>query len=148
MKVKCIYCENEFDITENRFDESYPVCIPCDDKNKSDMDKAMQEFIEIENEIHKKDQRLLNAIKSVKGDSYYDALCDLMQETECTSEFSIVDKPKGDYQKEYWHNEIQGVWVDQWCNGGYVGDDFQGDIYVKIKRKNKRDKCIKLPYPM
>ena len=104
--------------------------------------------MEYENQIFKKDQRLLNAIKSIKGEPYLKALGELIEGLDQTSDYSIVDKPKGNYQREYWHKEIQGGWVDQWRNGGYTGDDYAGDVYVKIKRKNKKDKYLRIPYSM
>lgn len=133
---------------KNRFDNRHSVCIPCDKKNNLEMGKIMDELIEIENDIFRKDQRLMKSIESIKGYSFYNALCELIKELDQTSEYSIVDNPKGNYQKEYWHKEIQGIWVDQWCNGGYAGDDFAGYVYVKIKRKNKRDRYLKIPYLM
>ncbi|OJX63101.1 hypothetical protein [Dysgonomonas sp. 37-18] len=147
-KVKCNWCFCEFDSKDNRFDDYCPVCPKCDDKNKADMDKAMSEFFQYEAECNRKDQRVINAIKTVKGNSFHKSLGDLIEDLDRTSGYSIVDKPKGNYQKEYWHKEIQGVWVDQWCNGGYSGDEFAGDVYVKIKRQNKKDKYLKIPYSM
>ncbi len=147
-KIKCEWCQCEFDSKDNRFDDYYPVCPKCDDKNKADMDKAMKEYVEYENETIRKDQRLLNAIKSIKGVSFCKSLGDMIEELDQTANYLLVDKPKGNYQKEYWHKEIRGVWVDQWRNGGYTGDDFAGDVYVKIKRNNKRDKYLKIPYSM
>lgn len=147
-KIKCGWCQCEFDGKDNRFDDHCPVCPKCDDKNKADMDKAMKEYIEYENETIRKDQRLLNAIKRIKGASFCKSLGDMIEELDQTANYSLVDKPKGNYQKEYWHKEIRGVWVDQWRNGGYTGDDFAGDVYVKIKRKNKIDRYLKIPYSM
>lgn len=147
-KIKCGWCSCEFDSKDNRFDDMYPVCPKCDDKNKSDMDQAMKEWIEHNNLIRLKDERVLKAIKQVKGESFYKALGELIDDLESTFDYSFVDKPKGNYQKEYWHKEIQGVWVDQWCNGGYVGDDFQGDVYVRVRRKDKKDRYLKIPYSM
>ena len=147
-KIKCEWCQSDFDSKDNRFDDHFAICPKCDDKNKAEMDKAMKECIEYENEIARKDQRLLNEIKYIKGESYIKALGELIESLDQTSGYSIVDKPKGDYQKEYWHEEISGIWVDQWRNGGYTGDDFAGDVYVKIKRNNKIDKYLKIPYSM
>lgn len=147
-KIKCGWCSCEFDTKDNRYDDMYPVCPKCDDENKADMDRAMKEWIEHDNLIRFKDERVLKAIKQVKGESFYNALGELIDDLEYTFDYSFVDKPKGNYQKEYWHKEIQGVWVDQWCNGGYVGDDFQGDVYVRIRRKDKKDRYLKIPYSM
>lgn len=147
-KVKCIYCDGYFSESDNKFEDEYPVCPTCDEKNKKELGEALDQLMEYENGIFQRDQRLLNAIKSIKGEPYLKALGELIEELDQTSDYSIVDKPKGDYQKEYWHKEIRGVWVDQWRNGGYTGDDFAGDVYVKIKRKNKKDKYLKIPYSM
>ncbi len=147
-KVKCIYCDEYFSDSDNKFEDEYPVCPACDEKNKYYLGEALDQLMEYENQIFKKDQRLLNAIKSIKGEPYLKALGELIEGLDQTSDYSIVDKPKGNYQREYWHKEIQGVWVDQWRNGGYTGDDYAGDVYVKIKRKNKKDKYLRIPYSM
>jgi hypothetical protein len=147
-KIKCSWCSCEFNSKDNRFEDWNPVCPACDDKNTADMDKAMKEYIEYEIECNRKDQRLLNAIKSIKDISFYESIGKLIDDLDRTANYSLVDSPEGNYQKEYWHKEIQGVWVDQYCNGGYSGDDFKGDVYVKIKRKNRKDKFLKIPYSM
>lgn len=45
----------------------------------------------------------------------------------------IVSKPKGDFQDS--NNSLLKVWVNQTTNGGYTGDDFAGDVYVKLKNR-------------
>lgn len=140
---KCTWCNKQVELLENM-----PICAECDRKEKEQMQKAYAEFIEYENNIYKKDMRLLNAIKSVKGESFEKALGELIKELDRTFDYSIVNNPTGNYQKEYWHKEIRGVWVDQYVNGGMEGDSFEGYVYVKIKRKGKNDRYLKIPYSM
>lgn len=42
-------------------------------------------------------------------------------------DFSVVTKPVGEYQDCY------GYFVDQYCNGGYSGDEFRGWICFPMK---------------
>ncbi|MBW2969442.1 hypothetical protein KY314_05020 [Candidatus Woesearchaeota archaeon] len=43
--------------------------------------------------------------------------------------FKIVNEPTGNKQEE-WDGFF--VWVDQWRDGGYTGDDFAGYCYFKL----------------
>ena len=44
--------------------------------------------------------------------------------------FEIVDSPKGEKQTE--KDDTIEVWINQTTNGGYTGDSFAGDVYVKL----------------
>lgn len=118
------------------------------EQDKRDLDEAMRILEEQTLRQCARDKRILNAIRKINGDSFHDELKDIIIDLDQCGGFSIVDEPKGSYQTEDWGIIIPGVWVDQWRNGGYTGDDFAGDVYVKITRPNKTDKYLKLPYQM
>lgn len=42
--------------------------------------------------------------------------------------FNIEKKPKG--KKE--NNKLLEIWINETTSGGYSGDDFEGDVYIKI----------------
>lgn len=65
-------------------------------------------------------------------------LCELYDEifdnnTYCNGQFSIDTDARGE-KYEVKDSSIE-VWVNQTRNGGYTGDDFAGDIYVKLNDK-------------
>ena len=116
-------------------------------ENDMTLDEIYADLAEYDNKIDTHNQRLLKAIKSVKGKDYFNDLKAYMEEsTEYLNKCVLVDTPKGDYQSEEEFPLLGGVWVDQWRNGGYTGDDFAGDLYVKIERENKKEKYLKIPY--
>ena len=55
---------------------------------------------------------------------------EIYRDCEEGDNFSIVKKPEGDKQNS--DESSLKVWVNQTCNGGYTGDDFSGDIFIKI----------------
>lgn len=93
--------------------------------------------------VKRVNNRILRAIKSVKGKVFAKELLSVIKESEgVVGPWKIVKKPKGGYQDEDYGTIIKGWWVDQWRNGGYEGDDFAGDIYIKLKK----DKYLKIYY--
>lgn len=96
------------------------------------MDDFHKEMIAIENKVFRKNQRLLNAIKSVKGEAFHKELEEVIYSSEgIVGVAEIVKTPVGNYQDEG-GELIPGIWVDQTTNGGYTGDEFAGTVCVKI----------------
>lgn len=47
--------------------------------------------------------------------------------------YEIVDSYKGDKEdEEEFCGSLDFIYIDQWRNGGYIGDDFAGDIYIPL----------------
>lgn len=78
-------------------------------------------------------QRILKAIKAVKGQEYHDYLVEMLEENEQQGEMEITHHPEGKYQDENDYGPIKGCWVDQHINGGYTGDEYAGYVYVELK---------------
>jgi hypothetical protein len=119
---------NEPDLSLNKFTDSYI-------KNELDMEKGMDEYFKWLQEVDKRNNRVLRAIKSVKGKTYYRHLISYLKDASVTewSEFEIVREPLGDEQKvtEYGRS-IKKEWVEQW-SVGTEGDSFEGYIYLELK---------------
>ena len=92
-------------------------------------------------EVRRMNDRITKVIEAIRGKEFVKDILDCAEEIEVHGPWQIVRKTKGSYQKEE-YNVIKGMWVDQWCNGGYVGDDFQGDVYIEIKK----DRFLKMGY--
>lgn len=115
------------------------------DLNKS-MENAMAEYGKWQDEyygnIQRVNNRIIKAIKSVKGKKFEKNFIDLVTELEIGGNFwSFTGEPCGSPQNES-YGLIKQFWVDQWRDGGYTGDDFAGDIYIKLKDK----KFLKMGY--
>lgn len=107
-------------------------------KNEIAMEAGMQEYFDGLAEVDKRNNRILKAVKSVKGKSFYKHLINLIKDASPTEwhEWEIVKEPCGDKQAENgFGREIKCIWVDQW-SVGTEGDSFEGYICVRLK-KNK-----------
>ena len=88
--------------------------------------------------------RLLRAIKSVKGNTFYKYLVDIIKESEGINGMaSIVSKPVGTFSDEKYGRQIKGIWVDQQAVG-CEGDSWAGTVCVEIKP----NKFLKFDYSM
>ncbi len=91
------------------------------------------------NEIARSNKRLLRAIKSVKGDTFYRNIKKALKElTEgCyhieEMKYEIVRKTSGLWQNHSFGKEIKGRWTEQWSEGT-EGDSWGGYIYIEIKK--------------
>lgn len=83
-------------------------------------------------EVNKKDQEVLKSVKNKVDNKIYQDILFSIEESEFTFDYIITDKPKGKYQKEDGFESLQGQWVDQTTNGGFIGDEFAGTISIKI----------------
>lgn len=112
--------------------------------NEIAMKKGMQEYYDYLKEENRKNQRLLNAIKKVKGKTFYKYLLDIIEESEGIKGLAqIVKEPIGTFQKENYGRQINGIWVDQW-SVGMEGDSYEGFVCVQLKS----NKFLKFGYSM
>lgn len=89
-------------------------------------------------ELNRKNVRLFKALLNVKGFAFVSGLLKDFHESECSGEITIVNKPRGENQKDYW-GATKGVFVEQY-EEGWEGDSFWGYIYFPIK-KGKYLRC-------
>ena len=101
-----------------------------EDKNED----YLEEWISSEGKERMKEASILNDVKSKVSEGVYDDILHFISGHDETRDYKITDKPKGEYQEEEEYDHLQGVYVDQTCNGGYVGDDFAGTISIEIGR--------------
>lgn len=112
-------------------------------KNEQIEQDYLVNFLEYEKEITRKNNRLLDAIRKVKGKEFYQELLDVIKDSEGIYGLAeLVSKPIGQYQDE--GDLIPGIWVNQTENGGITGDSFFGTVCVRIKEK----KYLKFYYSM
>lgn len=100
--------------------------------DKEICDQYIKDEINYYLEIDRCNDRLLRAIETLKGEQFVNDLKECMEESEQGGRIIITNKTAGQYQDEDW-GVIKGAWIDQHVNGGMTGDDFQGNIYIRIK---------------
>lgn len=129
-------------------DPHYPVAKMAEDylNDQITMEKGMDEYYECLKKIAAYNDRILKAIKSVRGKTFYNHLVSFIKDAEaCDHEqFEIISKPIGEEQSVSEYGRfIKKEWVQQWSIGD-SGDSFHGTICVEIKP----NKYLKFSYSM
>ncbi len=117
------------------------------DKNMiTDYHKIMDDYHEAMTEYHSEcerhNNRILNAIKGIKGEQFFEDLMTFMEDCEVNNKFKIVRKPAGEYQSEN-YGKIKRSWVVQYSVGD-SGDSWAGTVSVKIKK----GRWLEMPFSM
>lgn len=101
--------------------------------NEDYVAKVWKDIADYDKECHRKNQRLLRAIKSVKGKTFLKHVLQIMKECDRVIDvMHIVNEPRGDWQSEKYGRSIKGYWVDQWSTGT-EGDSFDGYVTIQLK---------------
>ena len=112
--------------------------------NKEAEAKAYQEMADYDKEVWRRNERLLRAIKAVKGKTFYKHLLEIIKSLDrIDGMMGVVKEPNGKWQDERYGRTIKGLWVDQWSTGT-EGDSFSGNAYVQLKE----NKYLKIGYSM
>lgn len=95
--------------------------------------QGMQDYYDELAKIHQEEVKVLDNLKNIITNDFYDDVMDYLDFCDCTSQYEITNEIPNDKckQKEDYDN-IPFAWVDQYCNGGYVGDDFAGWVWIKL----------------
>jgi hypothetical protein len=106
---------------------------------------AYAPLLEHDRKENEKRFKCLEYVKSKVEKPLYDEILEYIKECEFTDQFEISKntpdiKTKQSEDFEY----LKEVFVDQYCNGGYVGDDFAGWVNIKIDK----DEYLKFHYSM
>ncbi len=126
------YNRLEWSLKENP-NTSPGVVIEAYLKDEIDMEKAMKEYAAMEHECYLRNMRILRAIKTVKGKTFYKYLLEIIEESEGIRGMAeIMANPTGKFQEENYGKQIKGIWVEQW-SVGLEGDSYEGIICVEIK---------------
>jgi hypothetical protein len=130
-------------------EEHHPGTCPADLINKF-LDnqefeaEAYRQVAEWEEDMWRHNQRLMRAIKKVKGKTFHKYMREIIQSCErVTNKIEIVKVPDGQRQPEKYGRTGIVVWVDQWSTGT-EGDSFSGYVYARLKES----KYLKISYSM
>ncbi len=102
------------------------------EKEQKEFDQSVKDWQEMEILENKKNLKILDDIKLKVSDDIYKEILIVIEESENTYNFQILDKPKGKFQDEDDFVYLGGFWVDQTTNGGYTGDEYAGTVSIKI----------------
>jgi len=122
-----VYCIEGYTMTQVQQDAMYK--------------EVYQPIVDWEKELAGKNKEIMKQVKNEVSGSLYWGICRYMKDLKenCYQvgqmEYKIVDKPRGDLQKEKWSKELQELWIDQWSEG-CSGDSYAGNVYIKVG-KNK-----------
>lgn len=95
-------------------------------------EQMMRDFKAEEESIFKHNSRIFKSIEKTLGKNYLEAVKDCLKESEAHGKLELVRSPEIEKQEEDW-DEFDHILVDQYVNGGYLGDDFAGDIYIPLR---------------
>ena len=103
--------------------------------NEVSMEDGMAEYGKWLDEVRRRTNRLLRAIKSVRGRTFHKRLIEYLKEAYPSDyiPMEIVREPEGNHQKVTEYGRlITDEWVQQWATGT-EGDSFDGIICIPIK---------------
>lgn len=99
-------------------------------------DDAYAPLIAHDNEQNDIKIKCLDYVKTQVTSELHNDIIDYIKECDFTDRFEITEvKPNDKCKQAEDYDYLNEVWVDQYCNGGYVGDDFAGWVNVKINKK-------------
>ena len=104
-------------------------------KNKKDViTEVMEDYSDIikkeAEEQSNKYNKVMDSVKRQVSDKIFKEIEEEIEESEGGFNFDIVDACSGEKETNV-KDDIE-IWVDQTTNGGYTGDEFAGNVYVKL----------------
>lgn len=103
--------------------------------NEIAMQKGMQEYYAELDKQNKLNHELLKSIKKEKGQTFFKYLMEIIQDSEGMKGISqIVIDPVGEFQKQQYGRQINGIWIEQWAVG-MEGDSWEGTVCVQLSEK-------------
>ena len=104
------------------------------DEDEKFMDQMMVEEIKREIEERGHNTKLLDELEKELGEKYMGDIMECLKESEAHGKLEIVDHPDIKPQEEDW-GSFDHILVDQYCDGGFTGDEFAGWIYIPVGGK-------------
>lgn len=105
------------------------------DKEKKEWIKAYAPIIERDKKEDEKRLKCLEIVESNVTTELYAEILEYIKECDFTDSFEITEEIPNEETKQKEDGDLLNeVWVDQYCNGGYVGDDFAGWVHIKINK--------------
>lgn len=96
------------------------------------LDEFYQEEVRRAEKEAKLNSTLLETLREKLGTEYVEDILECLKECEANGELDIVPDPGIDRQEEDW-GSFDHIIVDQYVNGGYVGDEYAGWVYIPVQ---------------
>jgi len=117
------------------------------DEDEKFMDQMMEEEERRNKEIIDHNNQILSDLKETLDDTYIDNIMECLKESEAHGKLEVIKKSDIhkhiNKQMEEW-DSFDHIYVDQFVDGGFSGDEFAGHIYIPIKE----GKYLKSNYSM
>lgn len=98
--------------------------------------EGMQEYAKEMDRIHLEESKILDKLKEKVSENLFNDIGQYLEDCDSTGQYEFTSIPPDDRNKQDEHyDHIKFSWVDQYCNGGYVGDDFAGWGWIQISEK-------------
>jgi hypothetical protein len=115
------------------------------EKEKKQWDDAYAPLIAHDKEQKDKKIKCLNHVKTQVTKELYKDIIDYVKDCGFTDGFIVTSKiPNDECHQTEDCEYLKEAWVDQYCNGGYNGDDFAGFVSIKINK----NEYLKFHYSM
>lgn len=102
-----------------------------DDEYQEIMRKGREEELKYHREQSRLRNEALAHVAAVVGARKLQHIKDYIAECEMTSDFAIVDEHEGSREACTGY-AFRYVYLDQYSNGGYCGDDFAGWVWIPL----------------
>jgi hypothetical protein len=104
-------------------------------KEEKQFDEAYAPLIAHEKEQQALKEKCLKFVKDYVVDGTYSDILEYIKDCDFTDQFDITEEnPKNEDAEDLSgdFDYLKTVWINQYCNGGYSGDDFAGWVFIKI----------------
>lgn len=96
-------------------------------------EQGMKDWAAEEKKIHEGNMKVLTIVESKVSKGLWGDINAFLIESDNTSSYKITTtSPEDINRQDEDYDYLKEVWVDQYCNGGYVGDDFAGWTWIKL----------------
>ena len=87
--------------------------------------------------MSKQNKFVISLVKEMVSKPFFEELNEYLEESGDTSQYDLTNCPPNDKYKqdESDYKLIKFAWVNQYVNGGYTGDEFEGQIWIKINNE-------------
>ncbi|AGO48310.1 hypothetical protein Phi17:1_gp34 [Cellulophaga phage phi17:1] len=105
------------------------------EQERKQYNEAHASLIAYDKEQQELKEKNLKIVKDYVVSETYNDILEYIKYYGFTSQFSITEKKPKDVYIEDVSDDfdyLKNVWVDQYCDGVYFGDDFAGWVFIKI----------------
>jgi hypothetical protein len=107
------------------------------------MRKANESMLEHDREQRRRQDEALAYVATIVGHRKLEHIKEYIEDCEYTSEFEVTESHEG-VKEDCDGYAFRYVYLDQYCNGGWAGDEYAGWVWVPLPK----GKFLKFHYSM